>query len=64
MLDQYPQVSWKAIMRFRDFLSHQYDNVDLNTVWDAVVQLTSLRTAVEQMIAQTAQDDANRPTGE
>ncbi len=51
MLDQQPEIEWKAIKGFRDILIHQYDNVDLNIVWASVVKLPLLRAAVEALLA-------------
>lgn len=49
LLDRYPDVEWKALKGFRDFLIHQYDVVDLTIVWSAVQKLATLRTAVLEM---------------
>lgn len=51
LLDAYPQVEWKAIKGFRDFLIHQYDAVDLAIVWNAVEKLPVLKAAVSAMRA-------------
>jgi len=34
--DQYAQIPWKDIAGMRDILAHQYDKVDLKTIWDVV----------------------------
>jgi len=33
---QHPGIPWKDIAGMRDILAHQYDRVNLNTLWDAV----------------------------
>jgi uncharacterized protein with HEPN domain len=39
LLDSQPNIAWRAIKGFRDVLIHQYDNIDLRIVWDAVKQV-------------------------
>ena len=34
--EAHPQVPWRTLARFRDFLIHAYDSVDPGKVWDAV----------------------------
>ena len=51
LLDQQPHIRWKDIKGFRDVLTHQYDQIDLDIVWEAVEDLPTLRTAVEAMLA-------------
>ena len=33
---QHPQIPWKDIAGMRDILAHQYDRVDLKTIWDVI----------------------------
>jgi uncharacterized protein with HEPN domain len=48
---QYPSVPWKEIAGTRDHLSHGYDDVDYQVLWDAVQKdLPLLLTTVEQML--------------
>ena len=50
LLDTQTGIDWKAVKGFRDILIHQYDNVDLLIVWQAVQKLPSLRAAVEALL--------------
>ena len=52
LLEPYPDVEWKQIAGFRDFLIHRYDEVDLDIVWGAVEKLPRLRAAVEAIQQQ------------
>ena len=49
---RYPSVPWKEIAGTRAHLSHGYDDVDYQVLWDAVQNdLPRLLTTVEQMLA-------------
>jgi len=52
LLNQHPEVEWRKIKSFRDYLAHHYDEVVLQTVWLAVEKLPALRRAVESLLAQ------------
>ncbi len=48
---QHPEVPWKEIAGTRDHLSHGYDDVDYQVLWDAVQKdLPVLLAAIEQML--------------
>jgi uncharacterized protein with HEPN domain len=50
--DRYPGVPWKEIAGTRDHLSHGYDDVDHQVLWDAVQKdLPLLLATVERMLA-------------
>jgi uncharacterized protein with HEPN domain len=34
--EQHPEIPWKDIAGMRDILAHQYDRLNLNTLWDAI----------------------------
>jgi uncharacterized protein with HEPN domain len=50
---RYPSVPWKEIAGTRDHLSHGYDDVDYQVLWDAVQKdLPVLLAMVEQMLKE------------
>ncbi|GIV82160.1 MAG: DUF86 domain-containing protein [Anaerolineae bacterium] len=46
-----PQLDWRKLIAFRDFLAHNYELIALRYVWDAVEDLPALRAAFESMLA-------------
>lgn len=56
--DANPQIDWRKLMNFRDFLAHNYDRVVLYNIWAAVEDLPNLRAAVETMLASLPDDDS------
>ena len=49
--DRYPAVPWKEIAGTRDHLSHGYDDVDYQVLWDAVQKdVPVLLATVEQIL--------------
>lgn len=57
LLDSQPNIDWRAIKGFRDILIHQYDNIDLVIVWDAVGRVPTVITAVNNMLTSLPTDD-------
>jgi uncharacterized protein with HEPN domain len=50
---RYPQVPWRLVAGMRDKLSHGYDSVDYQLLWDAVQNdLPSLQVTVERMLSE------------
>ena len=50
---QHPTVPWKEIAGTRDHLSHGYDDVDYQVLWDAVQnEVPALLATVEQMLKE------------
>ncbi|MFQ3648173.1 MAG: HepT-like ribonuclease domain-containing protein [Anaerolinea sp.] len=59
VLEQQQGVDWRAIKGFRDVLIHQYDNVDLAIVWDAVRRVPQVKQAVLALLADLPSSDTN-----
>ena len=53
-----PQIDWRKLTMFRDFLAHNYEMVVLRNVWAAVEDLPRLRAQVEALLL-TVEDDAD-----
>jgi len=48
-----PEITWRNIRGMGNWLRHQYDRVDLETVWNTVkVDLPILRTAVSRALGK------------
>jgi uncharacterized protein with HEPN domain len=53
--DRYPAVPWKEIVGTRDHLSHGYDDVDYQVLWDAVHKdIPVLLATIGQMLQELA----------
>ena len=49
--ESHQEIPWSKIAGMRDRLSHKYDTVDLNVIWDAVEQdLPALREFLEPIL--------------
>ena len=56
---QYPEIPWKDIAGMRDILAHQYDRVNLNTLWDAIQTDVPELLALLDPLLPNATGDAN-----
>jgi uncharacterized protein with HEPN domain len=45
-----PQIDWRKLITFRDFLAHNYDLIGLRYVWEAVEDLPHLRAEFEALL--------------
>ena len=49
---EYPEIEWNNIMRFRDIVSHHYEKVDHEIVFDICKNhLPALKQTIEKIIA-------------
>lgn len=50
MRDANPQIDWRKLMGFRDFLAHNYNEIILEFVWAAVEDAPNLYAAIESLL--------------
>lgn len=48
-----PQIRWRTLISFRDFLAHNYDYIGLRYVWDAVKDAPDLRQTFQDLHEST-----------
>lgn len=54
----HPEVEWKAIRHFRNFMIHVYDQVDPNKLFDTIAEdLAPLREKLTSIVDDRAADD-------
>jgi uncharacterized protein with HEPN domain len=59
--DQYPDIPWRAVAGMRDVLVHQYWQVDVEVIWETVVQsLPLLKVVISEMIKSNSSDSPSR----
>lgn len=50
-LNQYPSIEWQQIMRLRDIISHHYDSIDNEIVFDICTNhITKLETVIREVL--------------
>ena len=55
--NEHPEVDWNGIKSFRNFLAHQYMEIDTDTIWDVVTRdLSELEVAVEAIASDHFND--------
>ncbi len=47
--EKYPQIDWRILARFHDFLSH-YSDIELPTLWDAVEDVPRLKAEIQLVV--------------
>ncbi len=51
--EAYPNIDWKPAAAMRDFLIHEYPEVDIHAVWDTIQNdLPPFKTGVKQCLAE------------
>lgn len=51
------QIDWRKLAGFRDFLSHNYDEIILEFVWQAVEDVPRLRAETHAILDKLSDDD-------
>ncbi|MGB9499514.1 MAG: DUF86 domain-containing protein [Dissulfuribacterales bacterium] len=53
-IEKYPHIQWRDIIDFRNLLIHEYFGVDLDMVWNIIIDdLPGLKSAVEELLDET-----------
>ena len=52
--EQNPQIDWRKLINFRDFLAHNYEIIANRFVWEAVMDGPSLRQKIVEIIENLA----------
>lgn len=50
--ERHPEVPWRRIIDFRNFILHAYKHVDLDRVWEAINRLPELERQVEPILGE------------
>jgi uncharacterized protein with HEPN domain len=58
--DAHDQIDWQQLARFRDFIAHNYESVDVSFMWAAVEDAPRLKSAVEAVVKQIADESEGR----
>ncbi len=58
--EQYPEIPWKDIAGMRDILAHQYDRLNLNTLWDVIQSdIPEVLALLESLLLNSTDDMDN-----
>ena len=48
---EYPEIHWKGISRMRDVIAHGYEKVNLETIWNFIIEeVPMLRGVCEKIL--------------
>jgi uncharacterized protein with HEPN domain len=60
--DTHPQIPWKKITGMRDVISHSYEDLAYEVLWDAVeINFPSLLAELERILAESQKRGSARP---
>ncbi|MFN3640931.1 MAG: DUF86 domain-containing protein [Flavobacterium sp.] len=52
---KYPEIDWKGIVSYRNFVVHEYFGVDVKILWSAIIyELPKLKSTVKQILKSNA----------
>ena len=61
-LNRYSEIEWDKIARFRDLVSHHYEHVDYEIVYDICQNhIPRLRDVIEKMIKEVSENVSSKP---
>ena len=47
----FPEIEWRRVVAFRNFLTHEYFGIDLELVWDIIAnKIPPLKATIDQML--------------
>lgn len=46
---EHPEINWRQLINFRDFLAHNYDRIEVGPMWTAVDDLSHLIPALQAL---------------
>jgi len=50
----FPEIEWKKVVAFRNFIAHEYLGVDLELIWDIIAtKINPLKQTVDLMLDYT-----------
>ena len=61
-LENYPEIEWDKIMRLRDIVSHHYEKVDHEIIFDICTHhIPKLRSTVHKIIENESSENLDNP---
>lgn len=62
LFERYPEIEWSQIMKLRDIISHHYDRVDHEIIFDICKNhIPKLKSAIREVIEQENSQDCVNP---
>ena len=62
LLEHYPEIEWDKIMRLRDIVSHHYEKVDHEIIFDICTHhIPRLRSTIHKIIDKESSENLDNP---